>query len=59
VVLRVSRFFPEADDRDTVRATYTDANVNAYARLGDQSVSGRSAQAGDERGEPDRTHEQR
>ena len=42
VVLRVSRFFPEADDRDTVRATYTDANVKAneylYRRVDIQDV---------------------
>jgi len=42
VVLRVSRFFPEADDQDTVRATYTDANVKAneylYRRVDIQDV---------------------
>ena len=29
VVLRTSRFFPESDDRDEVRAAYDDANVKA------------------------------
>lgn len=29
VVLRTSRFFPEADDRDDVRAAYPDANLKA------------------------------
>lgn len=29
VVLRVSRFFPEGDDRDDVRATYADGNIKA------------------------------
>jgi nucleoside-diphosphate-sugar epimerase len=29
VVLRTSRFFPEPDDRDDVRASYDDANVKA------------------------------
>ncbi len=29
VVLRVARFFPEADDRDDVRSAYPDANVKA------------------------------
>ena len=28
-MLRTSRFFPEADDRDDVRASYADANVKA------------------------------
>lgn len=42
VVLRTSRFFPEADDRDTVRAAYADANVKAneylYRRVDIQDV---------------------
>jgi UDP-glucose 4-epimerase len=42
VVLRVSRFFPEADDRDQVRAAYPDANVKAneylYRRVDLQDV---------------------
>jgi nucleoside-diphosphate-sugar epimerase len=29
IVLRTSRFFPEGDDRDDVRAAYPDANVKA------------------------------
>src|SRR5699024_2097733 len=29
VVLRTARFFPELDDRDEIRAHYTDANVKA------------------------------
>jgi UDP-glucose 4-epimerase len=33
VVLRTSRFFPEADDRDDVRAAYDDANVKANEYL--------------------------
>jgi nucleoside-diphosphate-sugar epimerase len=33
VVLRTSRFFPEADDRDEVRAAYDDANVKANEYL--------------------------
>ena len=33
VVLRTSRFFPEPDDRDDVRATYEDANVKANEYL--------------------------
>ncbi|MCT2585447.1 NAD(P)-dependent oxidoreductase [Actinophytocola sp. S1-96] len=33
VVLRTSRFFPEADDRDEVRAAYADANVKATEYL--------------------------
>jgi UDP-glucose 4-epimerase len=33
VVLRTSRFFPEADDRDAVRAAYQDANVKANEYL--------------------------
>jgi UDP-glucose 4-epimerase len=33
VVLRVSRFFPEADDTDDVRAAYPDANVKANEYL--------------------------
>jgi nucleoside-diphosphate-sugar epimerase len=42
VVLRVSRFFPEVDDRDTIRAAYPDANVKAneylYRRVDIQDV---------------------
>ena len=42
VVLRVARFFPEADDRDQVRAAYPDANVKAneylYRRVDLQDV---------------------
>ncbi|HCU97679.1 MAG TPA: NAD-dependent epimerase [Actinobacteria bacterium] len=33
VVLRVSRFFPEGDDRDEIRAAYPDANVKANEYL--------------------------
>lgn len=33
VVLRVARFFPEADDRDEIRAAYPDANVKANEYL--------------------------
>ena len=33
VVLRVSRFFPEVDDRDKIRAAYPDANVKANEYL--------------------------
>ena len=33
VVLRVSRFFPEPDDRDGIRAAYPDANVKANEYL--------------------------
>jgi UDP-glucose 4-epimerase len=33
VVLRVARFFPESDDRDEVRAAYTDANIKANEYL--------------------------
>jgi nucleoside-diphosphate-sugar epimerase len=33
VVLRTSRFFPEPDDRDDVRAAYVDANVKANEYL--------------------------
>ena len=33
VVLRTSRFFPESDDRDDVRAAYDDANVKANEML--------------------------
>jgi nucleoside-diphosphate-sugar epimerase len=33
VVLRTSRFFPESDDRDEVRAAYDDANVKANEYL--------------------------
>lgn len=33
VVLRTSRFFPEADDNDEVRAAYPDANVKANEYL--------------------------
>ena len=33
VVLRTSRFFPEADDRDDVRAAYPDANLKANELL--------------------------
>jgi UDP-glucose 4-epimerase len=42
VVLRVSRFFPEGDDRDAIRAVYPDANVKAneylYRRVDIQDV---------------------
>lgn len=42
VVLRTSRFFPEADDRDKVRTAYADANVKAneylYRRVDIQDV---------------------
>jgi UDP-glucose 4-epimerase len=33
VILRTSRFFPEADDRDEVRTAYDDANVKANELL--------------------------
>jgi UDP-glucose 4-epimerase len=33
LVLRAARFFPEADDRDEVRAAYDDANVKANEML--------------------------
>jgi len=33
LILRTSRFFPEADDRDEVRAAYEDANVKANELL--------------------------
>ena len=33
IVLRTSRFFPEADDADNVRSAYTDANVKANEYL--------------------------
>jgi len=33
VVLRTSRFFPEADDRDEVRTAYDDANIKANEYL--------------------------
>jgi len=33
VILRTSRFFPEGDDRDEVRATYADANVKVNELL--------------------------
>jgi nucleoside-diphosphate-sugar epimerase len=33
IVLRTSRFFPESDDDDDVRASYTDANVKANEYL--------------------------
>jgi UDP-glucose 4-epimerase len=33
VILRTSRFFPEADDRDAVRATHEDANVKVNELL--------------------------
>lgn len=33
LILRTSRFFPEADDRDEVRTTYADANVKATEYL--------------------------
>ena len=43
VVLRTSRFFPEADDRDDVRTAYPDANVKAteylYRRVDLQDVA--------------------
>jgi UDP-glucose 4-epimerase len=42
VILRTSRFFPEADDRDDVRAAYADANLKAneflYRRVDLQDV---------------------
>ena len=42
LVLRVSRFFPEADDRDKIRTAYPDANVKAneylYRRVDIQDV---------------------
>lgn len=42
VVLRTSRFFPESDDRDEVRAVYADGNVKAneylYRRVDIQDV---------------------
>ncbi len=42
VVLRTARFFPEADDRDEVRARYDDANLKAneylYRRVDIQDV---------------------
>ena len=42
VVLRVSRFFPEPDDRDEIRAAYADPNVKAneylYRRVDLQDV---------------------
>jgi UDP-glucose 4-epimerase len=42
LVLRVSRFFPEADDRDKIRTVYPDANVKAneylYRRVDIQDV---------------------
>jgi UDP-glucose 4-epimerase len=44
VVLRTSRFFPEADDRDDVRATFDDGNVKAneylYRRVDIEDVVG-------------------
>jgi UDP-glucose 4-epimerase len=44
VVLRTSRFFPEADDNEEVRAVYADANVKAneylYRRVDVQDVTG-------------------
>lgn len=43
VILRTSRFFPEADDRDEVRDAYPDANVKAneylYRRVDLQDVA--------------------
>jgi UDP-glucose 4-epimerase len=33
VILRTSRFFPEADDRDEVRTAYADANIKATEYL--------------------------
>jgi nucleoside-diphosphate-sugar epimerase len=33
VILRTSRFFPEADDRDEIRATFADANVKVNELL--------------------------
>jgi nucleoside-diphosphate-sugar epimerase len=33
VILRTSRFFPEADDRDEIRASYDDANLKANELL--------------------------
>lgn len=42
LILRTSRFFPEADDRDEVRAAYEDANIKAteylYRRVDLQDV---------------------
>lgn len=42
VVLRISRFFPEPDDRDEIRTAYADANVKAneylYRRVDLQDV---------------------
>jgi len=44
VVLRTSRFFPEADDRDEVRAAYDDANLKVnellYRRADLEDVAG-------------------
>jgi UDP-glucose 4-epimerase len=43
IVLRTSRFFPEADDNDEVRAAYADANIKAneflYRRVDVQDVA--------------------
>jgi nucleoside-diphosphate-sugar epimerase len=43
IVLRTSRFFPEADDDDEVRAAYADANIKAneylYRRVDVQDVA--------------------
>jgi UDP-glucose 4-epimerase len=43
IVLRTSRFFPEGDDREEVRAAYSDANVKAseylYRRVDLQDVA--------------------
>jgi nucleoside-diphosphate-sugar epimerase len=43
VILRTSRFFPEMDDRDEIRAAYDDANVKAneylYRRADIQDVA--------------------
>lgn len=44
LILRTSRFFPEADDRDDVRAAYDDANIKVnellYRRLDLEDVVG-------------------
>ncbi len=49
VVLRTSRFFPEADDRDDVRAAYPDANLKVnellYRRVDIADVVGAHARA--------------
>src|ERR1700759_2584023 len=44
LILRTSRFFPEADDRDDVRSTYADLNLKVnellYRRVGIEDVGG-------------------